>query len=134
MKSKTGSVFAAALLAAVLQPTLGHAQSAVPGLCHDGALPSGALSRICVPKTGWNGDQGHHFAAFFEYGYEHPDLGVFFAPGAFEGLEAWLKDQKLNMGDVALGMAAAQVGADLKTGVIHIGDVTSAILNEICKH
>ena len=69
MKSKTGSVFAAALVAAVLQPTLGHAQSAVPGLCHDGALPSGALSRICVPKAGWNGAlvvYAHGYVPFFE--------------------------------------------------------------------
>src|SRR5262245_55595925 len=26
-----------------------------PGACQDGVLPSGALSRICVPATGWNG-------------------------------------------------------------------------------
>lgn len=27
-----------------------------PGVCQDGVLPSGALSRICIPTAGWNGD------------------------------------------------------------------------------
>jgi len=27
-----------------------------PGACQDGVLPGGALSRICVPASGWNGD------------------------------------------------------------------------------
>jgi pimeloyl-ACP methyl ester carboxylesterase len=31
------------------------AQAATPGACADGTLPSGALSRICVPSSGWNG-------------------------------------------------------------------------------
>jgi pimeloyl-ACP methyl ester carboxylesterase len=44
------------------------AQIAV-GLCHDGTLPSGALSRICVPASGWNGDLvvwAHGYTAFNE--------------------------------------------------------------------
>ena len=32
------------------------AAAPTPGACQDGVLPSGALSRICVPATGWNGD------------------------------------------------------------------------------
>ncbi len=28
----------------------------VPGPCADGVLPHGALSRICIPSSGWNGD------------------------------------------------------------------------------
>jgi len=31
------------------------ARAAAPGSCTTGALPSGALSLICVPLAGWNG-------------------------------------------------------------------------------
>ncbi len=31
------------------------AQSPAIGACQDGVLPSGALSRICIPSAGWNG-------------------------------------------------------------------------------
>src|SRR3989475_7200672 len=58
MKPRSRTVFfAAARVAAVLQPTLSYAQFAfaVPAPCKDGTLPSGALSRICVPSAGWNG-------------------------------------------------------------------------------
>jgi len=58
MKPRSRTVFfAAALVAAVLQPTLSYGQFAfaVPAPCTDGTLPSGALSRICVPSAGWNG-------------------------------------------------------------------------------
>jgi len=34
----------------------GGAGVPVPGACIDGALPSGALSKICIPQSGWNGD------------------------------------------------------------------------------
>jgi hypothetical protein len=46
-----------------------YAQLAVPGQCHDGVLPKGALSRICVPASGWNGDLivwAHGYTAFNE--------------------------------------------------------------------
>lgn len=52
----------------------------VPGPCVDGTLPGGALSRICVPAFGWNGDlivYGHGYVAFNEpldfYNLELPD-------------------------------------------------------------
>lgn len=37
-----------------LTPTAARAQAATPGPCLPGALPSGALSLICVPSAGWN--------------------------------------------------------------------------------
>src|SRR5256885_305435 len=39
----------------VAAPAGAHA-APTPGPCQDGTLPSGALSRICIPSTGWNGD------------------------------------------------------------------------------
>ena len=41
----------------------------LPGECQDGVLPSGALSRICIPATGWNGDLvvwAHGYTAYNE--------------------------------------------------------------------
>jgi hypothetical protein len=46
-------VFAALLGVAALLPASARAQG-IPLPCVDGDLPSGALSRICVP-LGWNG-------------------------------------------------------------------------------
>ncbi len=52
----------------------------IPGPCVDGVLPGGALSRICVPLSGWNGDLivfAHGYVAFNEplgfYNLELPD-------------------------------------------------------------
>lgn len=52
----------------------------LPGPCVDGVLPHGALSRICVPQAGWNGDLivfAHGYVAFNEpldfYNLELPD-------------------------------------------------------------
>jgi pimeloyl-ACP methyl ester carboxylesterase len=57
MKSKMHALLTAlALIVFALQPTAVHAQTAVPGECTPGRLPSGALSLICVPAVGWNGD------------------------------------------------------------------------------
>lgn len=41
----------------------------VPGPCHEGVLPSGALARICIPAAGWNGSlvvYAHGYVAFNE--------------------------------------------------------------------
>jgi hypothetical protein len=59
----SGTFLAAPVGAAPTSPTAGP----VPGLCVDGTLPSGALSRICVPASGWNGDlivYAHGYVAF----------------------------------------------------------------------
>lgn len=32
------------------------ASAPVPGPCMDGVLPGGALSKVCIPASGWNGD------------------------------------------------------------------------------
>lgn len=50
----------------------------VPGPCTDGMLPSGALSRICVPAAGWTGDLlvfAHGYVAFNQpLGFYHLQL------------------------------------------------------------
>jgi len=45
------------------------ASAAVPGACVEGVLPHGALSMICVPASGWNGELlvwAHGYVAFNE--------------------------------------------------------------------
>lgn len=48
-----------------MRPTPAMSQS--PGPCREGALPGGALSLICVPASGWNGD-----LVVFAHGYVAP--------------------------------------------------------------
>ena len=51
---------------------------AIPGPCEDGLLPSGALSRVCVPTFGWNGQLvvfAHGYIAFNQpIGFYHLEL------------------------------------------------------------
>jgi pimeloyl-ACP methyl ester carboxylesterase len=64
------------ILAGVLALSLGlpaaasaHPPDIVPGKCRRGTLPDGALTLICVPKLGWNGDLvifAHGYVAFNE--------------------------------------------------------------------
>lgn len=59
--SRTGHrillVQAVALLASVALAPPGRAQTGVtPGPCVNSVLPSGALSLVCVPSAGWNGN------------------------------------------------------------------------------
>jgi len=51
------------LLLTTLAPARADAQ-AIPGPCQPGALPSGALSLVCVPAAGWNGQ-----LVVFAHGY-----------------------------------------------------------------
>lgn len=70
----SGILGAAPAVAAPAAPT----GMPVPGACVDGVLPSGALSRICVPAAAWNGDlivYGHGYVAFNEpLGFYNLDL------------------------------------------------------------
>jgi pimeloyl-ACP methyl ester carboxylesterase len=73
MKSRVGRIVSAAVFAlALLLPAAAGAQTAIPGPCLDGELPSGAKSRICVPVVGWNGQ-----LVVFAHGYVavQEDLG-----------------------------------------------------------
>jgi pimeloyl-ACP methyl ester carboxylesterase len=52
---------------ATLLPAAAAAQSATPGRCERGELDGGALSLICVPAAGWNGELvvfAHGYVAF----------------------------------------------------------------------
>ena len=56
MKTRVRAIVAGVLLSvSAFWPTAARAQAATPGPCIPGALPSGALSLVCVPSAGWNG-------------------------------------------------------------------------------
>jgi RHS repeat-associated protein len=85
-----------------------------------------------------NSDQGHHFAAFFEFGYQYGgDIGGV-ATNIFELTESFIASMKgqgfnLNSGDMVLGMVAAQIGSDLRSGKITRDQVSSEI-RRLCNH
>jgi hypothetical protein len=67
-----GRIVVAAVLGIVLLPSPARAQVAIPQPCVDGTLPSGALSRICMP-IGWNGQ-----LVVFAHGYVAPGQPIAF--------------------------------------------------------
>jgi len=76
-----------------------------------------------------NSDQGHHFAAFFQLGYQAPALTTI-APSVWEAMEGTL----VNQGDINLGQAAAYLGAQLRSGSLAPSDIGSQIRSTICVH
>ena len=69
-------------------------------------------------RTGWNGDQGHHFAAFLQLGYQMGAAAGGIASDIFERFQALFRGETVNRGDIALGIVAAQIGGGLKAGEI----------------
>ena len=59
-------LLSAMVAAATIVPSSAFAQTVPPG-CETGVLPHGALSLICVPLTGWNGE-----LVVFAHGYIAP--------------------------------------------------------------
>ncbi|HEU5098415.1 MAG TPA: hypothetical protein VFU22_05320 [Roseiflexaceae bacterium] len=59
-----------------------RALAATPGACVDGTLPSGALSRICVPSSGWNGA-----LLVYAHGYIAPGLPIAIDDPVFGGAQ-----------------------------------------------
>ena len=59
--------FGLAVVIAVVLLVPRPAHAATPGPCLQGLLPSGALSLVCLPSTGWNGQ-----LVVFAHGYVAP--------------------------------------------------------------
>lgn len=61
-----------------------------PGECQDGLLPSGALSLICLPQKGWNGDLviwAHGYIAYNQpLGFQHLDFNGIYLPELIQKL------------------------------------------------
>jgi pimeloyl-ACP methyl ester carboxylesterase len=73
--------FVAAVVFAIVGflPGVARGQSPIPGPCQAGVLPHGALSLICVPDAGWNGElvvYAHGYVAFDKpLDFYHLNLG-----------------------------------------------------------
>jgi hypothetical protein len=83
------------------------------------------------PQT--NGDQGHHFAAFFEYGYLHSAGNGAAAAITLEGIQALFGLKSVNTGDINLGIAAALLGESVRNGTLDRAAVGSVIRATICQ-
>jgi hypothetical protein len=78
-----------------------------------------------------NGDQGHHFAAYLEFGFQYGgaagDIGSYLG----ELLQS-VGSGNLNQGDILLGRVAANIGAALKNGLSPIDSILD--ISSLCKH
>lgn len=94
--------------------------------------PSGYLLQYQNTPASDSSDQGHHFAAFFQLGflYGAADASAFAID--FEILEAGFNFQNINFGDISLGIAAAELGAEVKSGAISPGSVGTWIRQNLC--
>jgi hypothetical protein len=93
-------------------------------------IPSGFGAQYQEGYDNMYPDQAHHFAAFFELGY--------FAGATAGAAAAYYLDgitpSKFNGGDVALGIYASQLGADLRAGSINSSKIRNAIRQTLCQH
>lgn len=67
MKTRIRTAFLALLVGTTFMSGVARAQSAIPGPCTPGVLPGGALSLLCMPSAGWNGELvvfAHGYVAF----------------------------------------------------------------------
>jgi RHS repeat-associated protein len=74
-----------------------------------------------------NSDQAHHFAAFFQLGF---NLGS--TVGNISAYFVELENGLTNQGDINLGMAAAALGAQVGSGKLSASQVGNAIRNQLC--
>ena len=75
-----------------------------------------------------NSDQGHHFAAFLQWGFAAPAL-VPIGPSLFEAIQGTLTNQ----GDINLGQAAMMMGAELAAGALQTTQIADQIRKLLCK-
>jgi pimeloyl-ACP methyl ester carboxylesterase len=113
------------LFVILLLPATARAQ-AVPGTCEDGDLPSGALSRICVPTVGWNGQ-----LVVYAHGYVAPGLPLgFYQLTTPDGLYLPLLVQSLGYAFATTsyrqnGLAILEGVADVRELVTAFSDIYS---------
>jgi hypothetical protein len=80
-----------------------------------------------------NGDQGHHFIAFLEYGFLHGGTIANLVAYLYEVGQAAGNGGQLNQGDIRLGQIAASIGAGLRNGTLAPGDIILDV-SALCKH
>ncbi len=95
-------------------------------------VPSGYLAPYQNVPASDTSDQGHHFAAFFQYGYLAGAVTGTAAATQFEVAEAAYHMVQVNTGDINLGIAAVNLGAELRSGQISRFDLANDIRNQLC--
>jgi hypothetical protein len=119
-------------LASILTPGVSTGNPSVPLNTgqQSGYLPPFQNTQPDNPYT--NGDQGHHFAAFFQVGFFWGGAVAAALALDFEVLEAGGNFQNLNMGDIRLGTAAGDLGAAVRSGAISPSGVGAWIRQNLC--
>jgi RHS repeat-associated protein len=74
-----------------------------------------------------NSDQGHHFAAFLQFGYKFGSTAASLASSANE-----LANMLVNRGDIELGKTAGNIGASLSNHDLKLQDLGEYIRNFLC--
>ena len=114
----------------------GIASSISPVALWTSGEPSGYASQfqntLDDTSTG-NGDQGHHFAAYFQFGWNYGASAGSTASWWGEQIQALKRGEPLNQGDVNLGIAAAMIGSQLASGAITADQVGGRIRDVVCK-
>jgi hypothetical protein len=81
-----------------------------------------------LSDDGWNhSDQGHHFAAFFQLGY---NAGLLASAGPLV-YELW-QGTLTNQGDINLGNVAVNLGRRIRSGELKPYEVAGEILRTLC--
>jgi pimeloyl-ACP methyl ester carboxylesterase len=118
------SLFAAILAVATLLPEFAGAQPPIPAACELGGLPGGALSLICVPDAGWNGQ-----LVVFAHGYvdvhEPPSFSDLFVANG-DGTFTFLPDLVQSLGYAFATTTYRQNGLAILEGVEDIRELVKA--------
>jgi hypothetical protein len=97
---------------------------------------SGMASGFLPQYQNTNGDQidqTHHFAAFFEFGYQYGINASALLGQLYEAVEAGTDPHGYNQGDVNLAIAAASLGQQLAQGTILPDELGIVMQDTICK-
>ena len=104
----------------VAAPASAQPLGATPGKCTDGVLPHKALSRICIPASGWNGD-----LVIWAHGYT-----AFNQPLDFQNLTfsdgTYLPDLVQSLGYAFATTSYRQNGLAILEGVDDVGELVAA--------
>jgi RHS repeat-associated protein len=109
---------------------IASSSNAVTLLPPGSTIPSGFGTQYQEGYDSQYPDQTHHFAAFFQLG--------FFGGAAIGAAAARYLDStnlaQYNPGDIALGIAASQLGADFRAGKISASQIGNDIRQTLCQH
>lgn len=93
-----------------------------------------ALQNSYDEPSGWNGDQTHHFAAYFQAGAAHPIASTLSpVPFGYEVYQHVYENSPMNWGDVSLGYVAQGLGQLSALGIIPNSSLGDTIRFAVCQ-